>query len=152
MIFDPAAENYFKLSVPAWQMLSRYDRDMSVKEFGDRLRRSGIPADPVEILTLKQFLVQNNLLTPDAETFAAQAAQRREAKNKHLWLKVASAYLYFKLPPLHPQQDALPLPAGRILPFSKKRMKTKRTRTTTMTRMMTTMRTMTRVRSPMHLS
>ena len=103
MIFDPAAENYFKLSVPAWQMLSRYDRDMSVKEFGDRLRRSGIPADPVEILTLKQFLVQNNLLTPDAETFAAQAAQRREAKNKHLWLKVASAYLYFKLPPLHPQ-------------------------------------------------
>ena len=103
MIFDPAAENYFKLSVPAWQMLSRYDRDMSVKEFGDRLRRSGIPAEPVEILTLKQFLVQNNLLTPDAETFAAQAAQRREAKNKHLWLKVASAYLYFKLPPLHPQ-------------------------------------------------
>ena len=103
MIFDPAAENYFKLSVPAWQMLSRYDRDMSVKEFGERLRRSGIPAESVEILTLKQFLVQNNLLTPDAETFAAQAAQRREAKNKHLWLKVASAYLYFKLPPLHPQ-------------------------------------------------
>ena len=103
MIFDPAAESYFKLSVPAWQMLSRYDRDMSVKEFGERLVRSGVPADPVEILTLKQFLQQNNLLTPDAETFAAQAAQRRENKGKHLWLKVASAYLYFKLPPLHPQ-------------------------------------------------
>ncbi|MBR1952015.1 MAG: HlyD family efflux transporter periplasmic adaptor subunit [Lentisphaeria bacterium] len=103
MIFDPAAENYFKLSIPAWQMLSRYDRDMPVKEFGERLRRAGIPAEPVEILTLKQFLVQNNLLTPDADTFAALAAQKREAKNKHLWLKIASAYLYFKLPPLHPQ-------------------------------------------------
>ena len=103
MIFDPAAENYFKLSVPAWRMLSRYDRDMSIAEFSERLVRSGIPADPGEILSLKQFLAQNNLLTPDPETFAAQTAQRREAKGRHLWLKIASAYLYFKLPPLHPQ-------------------------------------------------
>ena len=103
MIFDPAAENYFKLSVPAWRMLSRYDRDMSLREFSERLVRAGIPAEPAEILALKQFLLQNNLLTPDADTFAAQSAQRREAKGKHLWLKIASAYLYFKLPPLHPQ-------------------------------------------------
>ena len=103
MIFDPAAENYFKLSIPAWRMLSRYDKDMSLKEFSGRLVRAGIPAEPGEILALKQFLLQNNLLTPDPDTFAAQAAQRREAKGKHLWLKVASAYLYFKLPPLHPQ-------------------------------------------------
>ena len=103
MIFDPAAENYFKLSIPAWRMLSRYDKDMSLKEFSDRLVRAGIPAEPGEILALKQFLMQNNLLTPDPDSFAAQAAQRSEAKGKHLWLKVASAYLYFKLPPLHPQ-------------------------------------------------
>ena len=41
MIFDPAAENYFKLSIPAWRMLSRYDKDMSLKEFSDRLVRAG---------------------------------------------------------------------------------------------------------------
>ena len=103
MIFDPAAENYYKLSVTAWRMLSRYDKDMSVKEFSDRLVRSGIPAEPGEILALKQFLLQNNLLTPDADTFAAEVTKRKNAKEKHLWLKVASAYLYFKLPPIHPQ-------------------------------------------------
>ena len=103
MIFDPAAESYYKLTVPAWKMLSRYGRDCTVLEMCRRLQRAGLPAEPEEVLILKQFLLQNNLLTPDADTFAQQADNRRNMKSKGLWLKVASAYLYFKLPPSHPQ-------------------------------------------------
>ncbi|MBQ7208887.1 MAG: hypothetical protein IJS01_13900 [Lentisphaeria bacterium] len=103
MIFDPAAGSYFKLSVPAWKILARWDRDRSFEEFRRRLRRAGIPASAEELLALRQFLLQNNLLTPDPAGFALQLAERRRMKSKYWWLKVASMYLYFKLPPLHPQ-------------------------------------------------
>lgn len=103
MIFDPATESYFKLTVPVWKMLKKYDRDCTVEEFGKRLKRAGIPAEQHEILQVRQFLAQNNLLTPDPEDFSIRMKAVKEAKNKHIWLKIASAYLYFKLPPLHPQ-------------------------------------------------
>ena len=70
MIFDPAAESYFKLTVPVWKMLKKYDRDCTVEEFGKRLKRAGIPAEQHEILQVRQFLAQNNLLTPDPEDFS----------------------------------------------------------------------------------
>ena len=103
MIFDPASESYYKLSVDAWKILARWDKDRSVGELALRLRRAGIPAEPGEILALQQFLLQNNLLTPDPARFPLQLAERRRNRSKYLWLKLASMYLYFKLPPLHPQ-------------------------------------------------
>ena len=103
MIFDPASESYFKLTVGAWKILARWDRDRSVGELALRLRRAGIPAEPEDILALQQFLLQNNLLTPDPARFPLQLAERRATRSKYLWLKLASMYLYFKLPPLHPQ-------------------------------------------------
>jgi len=103
MIFDPASETYYKLSVDAWKILARWDKDRSVGGMSLRLRRAGIPAEPGEILALRQFLLQNNLLTPDPEKFPLQLAERRKNRSKYLWLKLASMYLYFKLPPLHPQ-------------------------------------------------
>ena len=103
MIFDPAAESYYKVSFSAYQMLKHCTRDRSIGEFCRHLSRAGFPADPEEVLLLKQFLIQNNLLIPDAEQFSAKLANHRKAKGKYVWLKFASAYLYFKLPPLHPQ-------------------------------------------------
>ena len=83
MIFDPAAGSYFKLSVPAWKILARWDRDRSFEEFRRRLRRAGIPASFEEILALRQFLLQNNLLTPDPANFSLQLAERRRMKSKY---------------------------------------------------------------------
>ena len=104
MIFDPAQEVYYKLTVPAWKILSRWSSDIPLDTFCRRLNRAGMEVEGSDILMLYQFLVQNNLLVPDSAAFAGKAAMLKAEKGKHLFLKAASAYLFFRLPPWHPQK------------------------------------------------
>ncbi len=102
MLFDPAAESYFKISPHTALIISRLDRDCTLPEFAERLRAAGIPATPEELTGLIGFLQQNNLLAFEYGHYEQKRIQQKKIKKQTFFLRMASAYMFFKLPAWHP--------------------------------------------------
>lgn len=102
MLFDPASESYFKISPHTAMIISRLDRSDTLEGFQERLGKAGIDVSLEELAGLIGFLQQNNLLAFEYGQYEKKREQIKKVKEDTLLLRIASAYMFFKLPPWHP--------------------------------------------------
>ena len=104
MIFDPVSEVYFKVSPAAAQIITKLDRDYDLEEFHAKLRRLGIFVTLEELSELIAFLMSGNLLAPEYGRYENRRAQMTRLKKVPWLMKMASLYVFFRLPPWHPRR------------------------------------------------
>ncbi|MBS1372083.1 MAG: hypothetical protein HPZ91_19235 [Lentisphaeria bacterium] len=104
MLFDPVSDHYYKLDARTGAILALMDRSYELGEFSARLKAAGIDAGQAELYGIVSFLHSNNLLLPEYGSVEQRSRQLREAKAKTLWERLAGSYLFFKLPPVHPDK------------------------------------------------
>ena len=104
MLFDPAADAYYKISKRSLEIISRIDKNYSLHDFLNLLNNCGMQVTKDEALQLIAFLHQNNLIAPEYGQMEKKYAQYVKMKEETLFLRFSSAYLFFKLPPIRPEK------------------------------------------------
>ncbi len=102
MIFDPLSEAYYKLSERSCRILQLMDRNYDFDDFLNRVRSFGIDAEKEEILDLISFLHSNSLIVPEYGAVDMKVRRYREMKEKNTFYRIMGMYLFFRLPPIHP--------------------------------------------------
>lgn len=102
MIFDPLSEAYYKLSERSCRILQLMDRSYPLDEFLERVNSFGMDTDREELLELLHFLHANNLIAPEYGVQDAKVRRHREMKEKNTFYRIMGMYLFFRLPPIHP--------------------------------------------------
>lgn len=104
MLFDPLSENYFRIDANTALMISKMDQNYEIDRFVERLNNAGLTVTEAEVIELVNFLRQNNLLAPEYGEYEAKKRQMDQVRKDTLLLRIASAYMFFKLPPWHPDR------------------------------------------------
>ena len=102
MIYDPLSEVYYKLSERSCRILQLMDRSYEFDEFLERVNSFGMDTDKAELLELVNFLHVNNLVVPEYGVLDAKVRRHREMKEKNTFYRIMGMYLFFRLPPIHP--------------------------------------------------
>ena len=104
MLFDPLSENYYRIDANTALMISKMDQNYEIDRFVERLNNAGLTVTEAEVIELVNFLRQNNLLAPEYGEFEAKKRQMEKVRKDTWLLRFASAYMFFKLPPWHPDR------------------------------------------------
>ena len=104
LLFDRQADAYYRISERAAEIISYMTESLSVPEFQEKLARMGINVRTQEIVELVSFLYSNNLLEPEYGRMSLNQQRLEYARKKSRWLRWASAYMFFRLPPWHPEK------------------------------------------------
>lgn len=104
MLFDPLSESYFRIDANTALMISKMDQNYELDRFIERLSNAGLTVTEAEVIELVNFLRQNNLLAPEYGEYEAKKRQMDQVRKDTLLLRIASAYMFFKLPPWHPDR------------------------------------------------
>jgi len=102
LLFDRQKDAYYKVDGQTLNVISFLSESMPVDLFLSHLRKNGIVIDRENLLAILDFLRRNNLLLPTSEEMLRKRDARREYRNKNRMLRLASAYLFFRLPPWRP--------------------------------------------------
>ena len=78
--------------------------NLPLDEFREKLARTGIDVSAEDLFSLVSFLYQNNLLEPGWSTIVSKRSKLREMREKTRVMRWSAAYMYFKLPPWHPEK------------------------------------------------
>jgi putative peptide zinc metalloprotease protein len=104
MLFDPVSENYFRITPNTALILGRMNKNCPLEEFEQKLTRAGIPFSHDELLGLISFLQQNNLTAFEVGAYENKKKMIANVKEQTWLLRLASVYMFFKLPPWHPDR------------------------------------------------
>ena len=78
------------------------DRSYEFSEFLARVNSFGLDCDKAELLELINFLHANNLVAPEYGALNMKVMRHREMKEKTTFHRIMGMYLFFRLPPIHP--------------------------------------------------
>lgn len=104
LLFDPAADTYYKISERMAGIISYFSEDLSLDEMSEKLAQNGIFTASEELDHICSFLRSNGLLIPRCGEIEKRRVQLEEMKKKTFLLRLSSAYFFFKLPPLRPEK------------------------------------------------
>lgn len=104
LLFDPAADSYYKVSERAADMISFFTEDLPYAKMIEKLRYNGIETTAEELNEICRFLHSNSLLVPRYGEISARQEQLAVLKKKTLLMRFASSYLFFRLPPWRPEK------------------------------------------------
>ncbi|MBR6057162.1 MAG: hypothetical protein IKP58_03225 [Victivallales bacterium] len=103
LLFDRQADAYYRIPSDALPVLSVLTESMPVSAFMEKLAANGINISREDLLRLLAFLQMNNLLVPEYGVIEAKRRRLSAIRHDNTLLKLSSAYIFFKLPPLHPE-------------------------------------------------
>ena len=104
MIFDPAADAYYKVSGKSLKIIGFMTGNMTLEAFQEKVAANGVSATKEELLQVILFLRQNNLLAPGYGETALKREKMQSAKERSRFLRFSAAYLFFRLPPWRPEK------------------------------------------------
>lgn len=104
MIYDPLAESYYKLSDRSCRILRLLDRNYPLDEFVARVNGAGIDADREEVLEILSFMHTSGLMVPEYGVMGNRVEKYRQMKEQTFFNRIMSMYLFFRLPPIHPDR------------------------------------------------
>lgn len=104
ILFDPAADAYYKISERSMDIISRIDRSYPLMTFLEMLNNCGMQVTKDELLQLIAFLHQNNLIAPEYGQMEKKYAQYVQMQEDTRFLRLSAAYLFFRLPPWRPEK------------------------------------------------
>lgn len=104
LLFDRQADAYYRIPSDAVPVLAVLTESIPISAFLEKLKANGIQMERGDLVRILTFLQMNNLLTPDygvIDLKRRRLSVLREQQNT--LLKLSAAYIFFKLPPLHPE-------------------------------------------------
>ena len=104
LLFDRQADAYYRIPSDALPVLAVMTESLPVSAFLEKLKANGINMSKEDLIHLLTFLQMNNLLTPDygvIDLKRRRLSVLREQQNT--LLRLSAAYIFFKLPPIHPE-------------------------------------------------
>ena len=104
MLFDRQADAYYRISERAAGIIAYMTGVMPVRKFQEKLFAAGIAVTEDELISLVLFLEQNNLFEPSYARIAAKQHKLASMREKSRFMRLASLYMYFRLPPWHPEK------------------------------------------------
>lgn len=104
MLFDRQADAYYRISEQTAEIIGYMTENLPLDEFREKLARTGIDVSAEDLFSLVSFLYQNNLLEPGWSTIVSKRSKLREMREKTRVMRWSAAYMYFKLPPWHPEK------------------------------------------------
>lgn len=104
MLFDPQADSYYKINEETMTVISHLDKNYTADEFLEHLAGAGLHITREDLLSIIAFLNQNNLTEPEYGQVSAKRNKLQETKEKTTFLRLSSAYLFFRLPPWRPEK------------------------------------------------
>ncbi|MBR2365516.1 MAG: hypothetical protein IKA79_09970, partial [Lentisphaeria bacterium] len=102
MLYDPLSEVYFKLSLHTCNVMRLMDRSYELSAFLQRSNDAGIPLEKEELLEIVSFMDQNSLFVPEYGRVDKKYAAHRKLMKDSFLMRLASMYLFFRLPPIYP--------------------------------------------------
>ena len=105
VVFDPVRQSYFRINEPTVQLLKLWPSCLDTNELiSAASKRLGMMVSGADALTLKQFLIRNELLVATEPGDWKRLAEKAQ-KQHHGWLPwLVHNYLFFKYPLLRPQR------------------------------------------------
>ena len=104
LLFDRQADAYYRIPSDALPVLAVLTESIPISAFLEKLKANGIQMERGDLIRLLTFLQMNNLLTPD---YGVIDLKRRRLsvlnQQQNTLLKLSAAYIFFKLPPIHPE-------------------------------------------------
>ena len=104
LLFDRQADAYYLIPSDALPILAVLTESVPISTFLEKLKANGINMSKEDLTRLLSFLQMNNLLTPD---YGVVDLKRRRlsvlSQQQNTLLKLSAAYIFFKLPPIHPE-------------------------------------------------
>ena len=104
LLFDRQADAYYRIPSDALPVLAVMTESLPISAFLEKLKANGINMQKEDLMHLLAFLQMNNLLTPDygvIDLKRRRLSVLREQQNT--LLRLSAAYIFFKLPPIHPE-------------------------------------------------
>ncbi|HRU51160.1 MAG TPA: hypothetical protein P5543_03090 [Planctomycetota bacterium] len=103
MLFDRNADAYYRMDPDMLEVISYMNVSEPVDVFLKKMNDNGVILVQEELLQILGFLQQNNLLAPEYGRTEAKLKQQKIMKEKTAFLRMSSAYLFFRLPPWRPE-------------------------------------------------
>ena len=104
LLFDRQADAYYRIPSDALPVLAVLTESVPISAFLEKLKANGIPMEREDLVRLLAFLQMNNLLTPE---YGIVDLKRRRLsvlrQQQNTLLQLSAAYIFFKLPPIHPE-------------------------------------------------
>ena len=104
LLFDPAADAYYKISERVANIISCFSEDLSYDSMIEKLRFNGIETEEKELEEICIFLRTNGLLIPRYGEVPIRRKQIEQQRNKTFLYRLSSAYLFFRFPPWRPDK------------------------------------------------
>ena len=82
MLFDPAADSYYKVTSRFADIISYFSEELSYTEMLEKLRYNGIETTVEELHKICEFLRINSLLVPRYGEISARQSQLEKLKKK----------------------------------------------------------------------
>lgn len=111
MLYDPLSEVYYKLSTHTCNVMRLMDKPYEFAVLLQRCNEAGLSLDKEELLEIISFMDQNSLFAPEYGKTDKKFASYQEMMKQSQLMRLASVYLFFKLPPIYPDKfftSALP--------------------------------------------
>ena len=103
-IYDPAANQYYKIGWMEFECLSRFNDCKLASELCAMLQeQTALQPDLDTIKALLLFLISNNLVVTANEGSAAYFEEKRQKREKHWLHKLLHNYIFFTIPLFKPQ-------------------------------------------------
>lgn len=103
LLFDRQADAYYRIPSDALPILAVLTESVPVSTFIAKLASRGINVERVDLLRLLAFLQMNNLLVPEYGVIDLKRRRLSALRQENTLLKLSAAYIFFKLPPIHPE-------------------------------------------------
>ncbi|MBR2906323.1 MAG: hypothetical protein IKC08_10535, partial [Lentisphaeria bacterium] len=104
LLFDPASDTYYKISEHTANIIAYFTEDMSFEAMLEKLHYNGMETTPEELHKICEFLRVNNLLVPRYGEIPLRRKMAEAVKKKTLFLRISSAYLFYRFPPWRPEK------------------------------------------------
>lgn len=102
LLFDAVSEQYFKIDPYAINIIRLFNYPQSFADFLAKAANNGTPISEARLSELIIFMRTNHLFVPEYGQVEHEMAQNKIAKDKTFFDRMAGMYLFFRLPPLHP--------------------------------------------------
>ncbi len=98
VIFDPAADKYFRISEKEYSIIIFFDKNLSFEDLLEKVKIVNVQIKKEDVLAVISFLSNNNLLLSSYLVTENRLNQVRQFRSKILATKLMSSYLFFRIP------------------------------------------------------
>ncbi|CAH2029845.1 HlyD family efflux transporter periplasmic adaptor subunit [Trichlorobacter ammonificans] len=103
-LHDPAANRFYLITWPAFEMLSRWHLGSPQAIAESVCRETTLELGAEDVASLAPFLESNFLTEPQGAGGTARLLAARERMRSHWWQRLFKNYLFFRIPLVRPQR------------------------------------------------